>query len=198
MQGVRFPALVSTIVAPLSIPAGIYIASQAGPDYSPLKHAISDLGAVGAPTAFWANALFVAVGLCNIVTALYTPLFRFAGRVLLGFSGIATAAVAAVPVPGPDQSTPQHKVIAILAFVSMSAWPLLVMDRHSDIWTLQPRVLLSLAALALLTCGVLLGARVSELGWGGLAERAASVADVLLPTLTVHAIWLKERRPRRQ
>ena len=65
----------------------------------------------------------VLTGLAHLVTAWALVPARSPGRALLAAGGVATLAVAALPLPSRTESSAAHTVVATLSFALLAAWP---------------------------------------------------------------------------
>ena len=66
---------------------------------------------------------FVLAGVLHAATAWCLTGMRRAGRVALAGAGVATAAVAVVPLPARGTSSVAHTVVSVLAFILLAVWP---------------------------------------------------------------------------
>jgi Protein of unknown function (DUF998) len=120
-------AAVGGIVGPAAfIGAWVVAGSIAGGGYSPIDDPISRLAAVGADTRGLMTTGFVAFGLAIPVYAV--ALTDVAGRsaaVSAAATGVATMAVAALPLGRSASVDTWHGVAAGLGYVTLAATPLL-------------------------------------------------------------------------
>ena len=65
----------------------------------------------------------VVTGVAHVVTAWALVPARVTGRAVLAAGGVATLAVAAVPLPSRTSSSVAHTVVATLSFVLLAVWP---------------------------------------------------------------------------
>ena len=160
--------------------------------FDPVLETISALAA--APSAApWVMTTGLAVtGICHCVTAAGLRSARPVGRGALALSGIATAAVAALPV---DTSPQAHAVAAAVAFAGLTAWPALA-SRPGVHLALDRRTgLLATTGLTLLLGWFVLELQQVTPGLGaatGLSERALAGAQSLWPLAVV--LLLRTRR----
>ena len=188
-------ALASSAAAPVLLIGGWTLAAALQrPGFDSVAGTISALAARGADHSWVMTAALGGVGACHIVTALGLRPARLAGRVVLASGGVATALVAAFPLPSSGGSL-AHTVAASASFVALAAWPA-VAYRRTDEAALPLRRLPALAAT-----GVLLGLDVwfaAELNGErvGLAERFAAGAQSLWPLLVVLATHRSDSSPR--
>ncbi|GAA1656968.1 DUF998 domain-containing protein [Actinoplanes couchii] len=139
---------------------------------------ISALAAIGAADRWLMSLALVVVGVCHVVTALGLTWVATPGRIVLGLGGVATALVAAFPLPMAG-----HGVVAAAAFGALAVWP--AFDRRRGEPVLAAAVLLGLVgwfAVSLVTATHV-----------GLAERVAAGAQALWPLVVV----VTGRRPER-
>ena len=186
-------ALVSAAAAPVLLIGGWTLAASRQPaGFDPVRDTISALAAVGATDRLVMTVALAGTGLAHVVTAVGLTGVRRAGRLVLAGGGVATALVAAFPLPVSGAST-AHTVVATAAFVALALWPLCVADRSpSAPWVVRPAVTVP-AGLVLLALvgwfGLVLGAGSVT----GLAERVAAAAESLWPLVV--AVSLIASRP---
>jgi len=187
-------ARVSSLLAPVLLMGGWSVAAplQVG-GFDPVRQTISALAALGADDRWVMTVAIAGTGLCHVVTALGLRPAATAGRAVLAVGGAATLVVAAVPLPSPAGGSVGHGLAALVAFVSLSAWPLLAWRRGTSVpWGLRPAV--SVAA------GVVLVALIAAFGLAlraesevGLTERLAAGAQALWPAVVVASVPLRPR-----
>jgi hypothetical protein len=128
---------------------------------------------------------FVGIGLCHLVTALALRPAARPGRIVLALGGLATAALAGLPVPAAGTSA-GHRLVAGVALGALAVWPALAWRRASSTPRLLrpgPAIGATLVLLALLGWfAVQLATDGSQLG---LTERFAAGAQALWPLVVV-------------
>jgi hypothetical membrane protein len=144
---------VSATLAPVAMIGGWTLAASLQGDFDPVRETISALAANSARVPLVMTAGLAVTGLCHMITAAGLKRVPVGGRLVLGLGGVATTAVAILPV---DLSPRAHGVAATFAFVALSIWPVAARNRHG-ISALRPRQ-------AVLATGGLLGLLV----WFGL------------------------------
>ena len=191
-------ALVSSAAAPVVLIGGWTLAARRQPGgFDSTVQTISALAARDATDRWLMTAVLCCVGACHVVTALGLSRAATAGRVVLGAGGVATALVAAFPLPAAGPA-PEHAVAAGVAFGALTVWPALAWRRRGAVpariappladraapdsrpAALRPGVSF---AVTLLLAG-LLGWFAVTLGAGGpvgLAERLAAGAQACWP-----------------
>jgi len=196
---VRWPALVSALLAPVFFIGGTVVAELLWPSFDPVEQTISELAAGDAPTRVFMTAMFALTGLCHVVTALFTRGLAWPGRATLALAGVALFAVAAFPLPTVDSSTPEHRYSAMAGFVLLALWPVLSMRLSREYpWLLRPVG----AVLSTLVVGAacVLFAWVESMPDAttvGLTERIAAYLESLWPAVVVLVLALRVRAQRR-
>ncbi|MGB3039162.1 MAG: DUF998 domain-containing protein [Candidatus Nanopelagicales bacterium] len=212
-------SLVSATLAPALLIGGWTLAARLQPaGFDSSTDTISALAGLGATDRWVMTTALLGLGACHATTASGLKAAAPAGRVLLAIGGIATMAVAALPLPVVGSSA-AHTTAAGIAFVALSAWPLAawrrrrsasraqaggstsqdVRQRSTDElngsepgvvpWALRP--VSSLGASALLF--VLLagfGVALSRSEFVGGAERITAAAQALWPLVVVWSVKL--------
>jgi hypothetical protein len=118
-------ALASSAAAPVTLIGGWTLAARRQPGrFDSTVETISALAARGAADRWLMTAALLGVGVLHVVTALGLSPAATAGRLLLGLGGVATALVAAFPLPITG-AAPAHAAAAGTAFVALAAWPAL-------------------------------------------------------------------------
>ncbi|MEP7024250.1 MAG: DUF998 domain-containing protein, partial [Actinomycetota bacterium] len=168
-------------------------ASLQPPGYSQVTGTISALAAYGAADRWVMTLAFAVVAGCHVVTALALRPAAGPGRYVLAAAGLATAAVAASPLPAGGGGSGRHTAAAAVSFVTLAAWPALAARRGPTRWALRPVVcasasvvLFALVAWFTVTLNVP-GAPV------GVSERVTAAAQALWPLAVVLAC--RRRRP---
>ena len=178
-------AAVSATLAPVAMIGGWTLAASFQSDFDPVRETISALAASSARAPLVMTSALAVTGLCHMITAAGLKPLPVVGRLLLGLGGVATAAVALLPV---DQSPRAHGVAATVAFVALSTWPVAARSRRG-ISVLRPRraVLATGGLLGLLAWfGLELLKVTPDAGAAtGLAERALAGAQSLWPLVVV-------------
>jgi hypothetical membrane protein len=116
--------VLTSAAAPILLIGGWTLAArlQSG-HFDQVRETISDLAADDADHRWVMTAALAGVGACHVGTALALKPATRASRMLLGVGGIATALVAAYPLPVGRGPAPQHAAAAGLAFGALGAWP---------------------------------------------------------------------------
>lgn len=186
-------ALLASLGAAVAFIGGWLLAQTLVPDdFNPVREPISALAADGVPHRWAMTTAFVLAGILHAATAWCLTGMRRAGRVALAGAGVATAAVAVVPLPARGTSSVAHTVVSVLAFVLLAVWPWL--GSHSRaVGLLRPRVarwastimVVAVASLALTLGRFVFGAH----------ERVVTSALVLWPFLTAVVSWVRAGWP---
>lgn len=178
-------AAASATLAPVAMIGGWTFAASLQSDFDPVRETISALAASSARAPLVMTAALAVTGLCHIITAAGLKPVPTGGRLVLGLGGVATAAVALLPV---DLWPRAHGVAATVAFVALSTWPVAARNRRGTS-ALHPRqaVLTTAGLLGLLAWFGLELMRVTpDAGVAtGLAERALAGAQSLWPLVVV-------------
>lgn len=195
-------AVASAVLAPVAMIGGWTLAGAFEPGFDAVAETISALAATTATAPAVMTAGLALTGVAHVVTALGTRPLPLPGRLLHALGGVATAAVAALPV---DRAPQAHGLAAAVAFGALALWPALAWRRSAadDPRTrpavMHPAVALgaSAALVALLAWFVLELQGVGPAGGAhtGLAERAVAGAQAVWPLVVVLA--LRRGRPRR-
>ncbi|ROS76510.1 DUF998 domain-containing protein [Cellulomonas sp. PhB143] len=186
-------ALASAVVAPVAMIGGWTLAAARQQSFDPVAETISALAAAPSVDTWIMTTGLAVTGACHVVTSLGLRGLPAAGRALLALGGVATAAVAALPV---DLYPHAHGVAAGTGFAALALWPAASAARRPASGRgigVGP----GLGTSAVLV--VLLGAFVLELAQGGpgggaalgLTERLVAGAESLAPLAV--AVWLRAR-----
>jgi hypothetical membrane protein len=187
-------ALVSSAAAPVLLVGGWTLAASLQPaGFDQMSDTISDLAGLAATDRWVMTIALVGVGASHVTTALGLHPAARLGRASLALAGVATIAVAAIPVTSSATPT-AHTIAAGVAFLSLTVFPTLASrtTRHTTA-LLRPTA----GVLATATLAVALGWFVVELSTGGprigLSERVSAGAQSLWPL----AVVLSSRAGRR-
>jgi hypothetical membrane protein len=179
-------AVLSATVAAVALIAGWSWAAALQSGYDARAESISALAATGTPHRWVMMSALVVTGLGHLVTAWALGAARRAGRAVLASAGVATLAVAAVPLPARGDTSALHLVLAALAFALLATWPALA-AREGGPAVLSRRVAWPASAVLALAVASL------ALGWDrgsfGLHERVVAVLTVLWPLVTALGVW---------
>lgn len=197
---IRTPAVVSSILAPVLFIGGIAIVSAITPHYDPVRQTISELAAIDAPTRVAATVLFVATGLCHLVTIWFARGIGVLGRIVFLVGALASLAVAALPLPAHNGSSQAHNDAAIIGFVLLAAWPVFGMRLRKDVpWIVRP--VGSILGTVVLTaiCLWFLSVWTAPSGGAiGLVERIAADAESVWPAIVCLLLFWHARRNTRK
>ena len=117
-------AVASATTALVALVGGWTWAAMRQPDgFDPVRESISALAASETPHRWIMTVALVVTGLAHIGSALLLPRLRRGGRWLLGAAGLATVAVALVPLPSRADGSVAHTVVAAASFVLLALWP---------------------------------------------------------------------------
>ncbi len=179
-------AYLPAAVAPIAMIGGWTLAASRQPSFDPVRETISALAATTATTPWIMTAGLVLTGLAHVGVAATVRGLPPAARLVHAVGGLATTAVAALPV---DVAPRAHGIAAGIGFGALALWPALAARRVPDRAGV-PRGL-GLGTAVVLTA--LVAVFVAELqaltpdggAATGLAERAAAGAQALAPLLVV-------------
>ncbi len=188
------------LVAPVALVGGWTLAAARQASFDPVLETISALAATTATSPWIMTTGLALTGAGHAGTALVLRGIPTRARVVHAIGGLATAAVAALPV---DAAPRAHGVAAGVGFVALALWPALAARRPAR-GGLPPRPGLS-RPLALGTAAVLTGlvalfaAELQGLtpdggAATGLTERLAAGAQAIAPLLLLAATRRGERR----
>ncbi|WP_208012598.1 DUF998 domain-containing protein [Cellulomonas shaoxiangyii] len=200
-------AVASAVLAPVAMIGGWTLAAALQPGFDPVAGTISALAATTATAPAVMTAGLALTGAAHVGTALGTRPLPRAGRLLHALGGIATVAVAALPV---DRAPQAHGLAAAVAFGALALWPAAAWRRgtthgRTDVRpdrpaVTRPAVALTASAvlLALLTWFVLelQGVGPARGAWTGLSERAVAGAQALWPLAVVLSLRADAARRR--
>jgi hypothetical membrane protein len=171
--------LLPAAVAPLVLVGGWSLAASAqSGDYNGFRDTLSSLAALGVSHRGIMTWTFVLLGLAHLGTAALLRVAARPGRVLQALGGLATIAVALLPLSSESEGY-GHAAAATVAFVALALWA--AFAARSD----GPPVL---RPAAMRTASVVLALLVGWFGVAlvvghlvGLAERVAALAEALWP-----------------
>jgi hypothetical membrane protein len=193
----------SATAAPVLLVGGWTVAAALQPaTYDWRQDTISALAALDAADRWVKTSALAGTGACHIVTALALRPAAAPGRVVLALGGVATALVAAAPLPSGDGGSVPHTVAATAAFLALSVWPALGWRAAVESGDPVPAGLRPVPAItaSLVLLGLLLWFAVELVGDGdrvGLAERVAAAAQSCWPLAVVGSWVLAVRRSQR-
>lgn len=177
--------LLPALLAPVVLVGGWNLAASAQTDgFDSLRQSLSALAALGASHREIMTWTFVLLGACHVGTALLLRAAPGRGRAVLAVGGLATAAVALVPLSEESDGL-AHGVVAAVAFGALALWPVLA-SREDGPRVLRARTQrLAAAVLGGLVAWFVVALSLDVLV--GLAERSAALAQALWPLLVA---WL--------
>ncbi|WP_430782692.1 DUF998 domain-containing protein [Actinoplanes sp. G11-F43] len=124
-------AVWSSAAAPVLLIGGWTLAAGRQPGgFDSTVGTISALAAENATDRWLMTAALIGVGLCHVVTAFGLSPAALPGRIVLALGGVATALVAAFPLPAAGDA-PAHAITATLAFLTLAVWPAFAWRRRS-------------------------------------------------------------------
>ncbi|HET7761106.1 MAG TPA: DUF998 domain-containing protein [Phycicoccus sp.] len=179
-------AVISASVAAVSLVGGWTWAAGLQTGFDSRAETISALAASATPHRWVMTSALVVTGLAHLVTAWALGDARRAGRLALAGAGVATLAVAALPLPSRAESATGHLLAASASFLLLGAWPLLA-ARPGGPPVLTPRLARPAGVVLLVAVGSLLVGR--DGGSFGLHERVVAVLTVLWPLVTALGVW---------
>lgn len=189
-------APLSAATAAIALIGGWTLAAAIQPtDVDAVHVSISSLAAVQTPHRGIMTTALAVTGAAHLVTAwALGPAARLRGRLALGLAGVATLAVAALPLPSSNESSRSHVAAAGAAFALLAIWPLLA-ARPDGAPPLRPRqaraatVVLGLLVLSLPV------ASATDLWAFGALERVCAAALVLWPLIVSVEVWYAAGHP---
>ena len=191
-SGLPRTAVASAAVAAVALVGGWTWAASRYPGYDGVHDSLSSLSAVSTPHRWIMTAAFVVTGLAHVVTALALPGLRRRARVCFAAGGLATVAIAALPIPDSGVNRTSHVVVSGLAVACLALWPWLGAAPGGP-WPLRPRV----ARTATVVLGVLAVTLLVAMlaGWYafGLVERTVGAAEVGWALVTAVGAWWRYR-----
>ncbi|MGW1061293.1 DUF998 domain-containing protein [Micromonospora rubida] len=198
MRAVPRWALLSSAAAPVFLIGGWTLAATRQPGgFDQVGDTISALAAVDAADRWIMTVGLLGLGLCHCVTAAGLRAARPAGRLLLALGGVATLAVAALPLPAMSGTSAPHRAAAVVSFGALALWPALAAPTRRPPGTAAAVPASHGTAAAALLLGLVGWLLVELVGGGarlGLAERVAAGAEALCPLLAVLALGGGRRR----
>ncbi|HET6968733.1 MAG TPA: DUF998 domain-containing protein [Ornithinibacter sp.] len=180
-------AVLSAATAVVALVGGWTWAAALQPGgFDQVAETISGLAASATPHRWVMSVALVATGLAHLVTAWALVPARPTGRALLAAGGVATLAVAALPLPSRTESSLAHTVAAGASFVLLGLWPWFA-ARPRGPGVLTPRVGRTAAVVMTLAVASL------ALGAGGpafgLHERVVAFLTVGWPLVVALGTW---------
>jgi predicted phosphodiesterase/hypothetical membrane protein len=180
-------AVLSATVAVVALVGGWTWAAAAQPGgFDSAAESISALAASATPHRWVMTTGLVLTGLAHLVTAWALVPARRLGRLLLAGAGVATLAVAAIPLPSRTESSVAHVLVATVSFVLLGVWPWFA-SRPGGPPVLTAHVARPAAAVmttAVASLAVALGGPAF-----GLHERVVAVLTVTWPLVTAAGTW---------
>jgi hypothetical membrane protein len=185
VRNVPWWGVVSSAIAPLLLVGGWTEATRLQPpSFDAMADTVSALAAVGATDRWVMTWTFLAVAVCDIVTAASLRPAGALGRLILVVG--AGAGVLVALNPEHLGGSLAHAIWASIGFGGMALWPAGAWRRAPSVpWTLRPTACACAVAVLLgLTAwfGVEL---VTQAGLVGLSERVVGIAQVLWPFTVV-------------
>jgi hypothetical protein len=153
--------------------------------FNQVADTVSALAAVGTTDRWVMTLVFLAVGVCDVVTGAALRPAALAGRLILIVGAVSGMMVAANPEHPGSGSVP-HAVWAALAFAALAVWPAWAWRRGpSAPWGLRPAVCAGAVAVQVILLAWFVAELVSGAGQVGLAERAVGAAQAIWPLTVV-------------
>jgi predicted phosphodiesterase/ABC-type glycerol-3-phosphate transport system permease component len=180
-------AVLSATVAVVALVGGWTWAAAVQPGgFDSGAESISALAASTTPHRWIMTTALVITGLSHLVTAWALVPARRTGRLLLAAGGLATLAVAGLPLPSRTDSSAAHTVVATASFALLAAWPWFAARPDGPV-ALERRVGRPAA--------VVMGVAVASLGIGlggdafGVHERVVAGLTVGWPLVAAASTW---------
>lgn len=185
----RTPSLVllPVFLAPLVLVGGWNLAASAQTDdYSNVQNSLSSLAGLSTPHRGIMTWTFLLLGLAHLGTAALLRAAAPLGRAVHALGGLATIAVAFLPLSDENDGT-GHAIVATVAFVSLAVWPALGARTGADVApVLHPRPMRA-ATVVLSVLVVVFAVSLLVGNLVGLTERVAATAQALWPLVVA---WL--------
>ncbi|MBT0993551.1 DUF998 domain-containing protein [Cellulomonas sp. DKR-3] len=184
-------AVVPAVVAPVAMIGGWTLAESLQDHVDPVAETISSLAAAPSSATWVMTTGLALTGLAHVATAAGLRPVAPVGRALHAVGGLATLAVAALPV---DQHPRAHGVAAAVGFGALALWPALGVRRGGtqEAGVLRPAVGLAasggLLVLLALFVAELQGLTPDDGAATGLTERLLAGAQALWPLVVVVAL----------
>ena len=191
MRRVPWWGLLSSAAAPVLMIGGWIIAAALQPgSFDQVTGTISALAGYGA-TDRWVMTLALAgVGICHVGTALALRPAAVPGRLALAAGGLATALVAASPLPAGGGGSVRHTIAAAIGFITLAFWPVLSARREPSAPPVLRLRTCAGATAVLFALLVWFGAELMGGGQVGVAERILAGAESLWPLAVVLTCYL--------
>lgn len=181
-------ALASATTAFVALVGGWTWAAMQQPDgFDAVRESISALAASETPHRWIMTLALVVTGLAHVGSALLIPGMRRAGRLVLGAAGLATMAVALVPLPSRGEGSALHTVVAGLSFVLLAVWPACAAHRAATP-LLRPGAARSASAVLLVLVASLPFGLRAGMPFGA-HERVVAGLLALWPLVTAATAW---------
>ncbi len=186
MRRVPWWGLISSAAAPVLMIGGWTVAAALQPgSFDQVTGTISALAGYAA-TDRWVMTLALAgVGICHVVTALALRPAAAPGRLALVAGGLATALVAASPLPAGGGGSVRHTIAAAIGFITLALWPVLSVRRDPSAPSVLRPAAGAAATAVLFALLVWFGAELMGGGQVGLAERVLAGAESLWPLAVI-------------
>jgi hypothetical membrane protein len=196
VEEVPWWGVLSAAAAPVLLAGGWTVAAALQPgSFNQVTGTISALAARGAADRWVMTLALLGVGACHISTAAALRPAAAAGRLLLMAGGVATALVAANPVTVGRGGSLPHTLAAAVAFIALSAWPLLGGRRGPSVPALlRPAAGAGVAAILFGLLAWFEAEQSASGGQIGLAERVAAGAQALWPLAVVLFCYRRQAR----
>ncbi|WP_404385736.1 DUF998 domain-containing protein [Knoellia locipacati] len=181
-------ALATATTAALALIGGWTWAAMQQPDgYDAVRESISALAASETPHRWIMTVALVVTGLAHVGSAILLPGMRRTGRWVLAAAGLATIAVALLPLPSRSDGSLAHVVAASMSFVLLAAWPWLGADPRATPLLRPPAARSASVVLLVLVASLPLGVR-AGMPFGA-HERVVAALLALWPLATAATAW---------
>jgi predicted phosphodiesterase/hypothetical membrane protein len=155
--------------------------------FDAVRESISALAATETPHRWIMTVALVVTGLAHVGSALMLPGMRRGGRWVLGAAGVATVAVALVPLPSRADGSLAHTVVATASFVLLALWPWFAAHRAATPLLRPPAARTATVVLVALVASLAVGAR-AGMPFGA-HERVVAALLALWPLATAATAW---------
>jgi hypothetical membrane protein len=191
MRRVPWWGLLSSAAAPVLMIGGWTVAAALQPgSFDQVTGTISALAGYAATDRWVMTLALAAVGVCHVGTALALRPAVAPGRLALAAGGLATALVAASPLPAGGGGSVRHTIAAAIGFITLAFWPVLSARRDPAAPSALRLRACAGGTAVLVALLVWFGAELMGGGQVGLAERILAGAESLWPLAVVLTCYL--------
>ena len=181
-------ALATSTTAVVALVGGWTWAAREQPDgYDAVRESISALAASETPHRWIMTVALLLTGLAHVGSAVLLQGMRRTGRLVLGAAGLATLAVALVPLPSRSDGSAVHTVVATASFALLAVWPWFAAHPDATPLLRPPVARTASVVLLALVASLPLGTR-AGMPFGA-HERVVATLLALWPLATAATAW---------